>query len=557
MPIRINQFNVGSLATIASDANIKGTQYSVDNKSVVDASIIEKLRELGYTINLVSNDSSTSSGMLRSLSQYIWPSIAGNVPAFRDGGGSIYLMTDRGQLYNVININKDPGSIRSTDSSTPFNPIRNPIGTANPYDPNIIKPDDPIMGPPLIYEPPVTSVPTLPPTNTPIPPGGIIGSGKIYTPFAVDDIVPNQEEIITRAMWTGGLSNLLQFHINPDQTESQLKYYIEVFNTGSEETCLAEPQYSIAFGNKYGSGSEDQGVQTDDTPTRAIYGQYRLLCLSGESNTFTVGNQTAESIYVININRSRFKDFVDEGNWQLNLQALTGYNSDKSADNGFTGDPWDYTGSNIEVDGDKNIVSLIDDSRLNNPTLTLSGEVYNIVSGSLENYNVNGGVHLVGDPPAPIVYGLFYKRLGVLVLDATKLDDNLFFGTVIENASGGGEINGDNPMKLFMSMSGSAIYTDDSGDPLGFQARSAERVKSTHYFCRLRNSEYNFSNNPSFVTGSQGDLAHPTMIKNPKVYVTTVGLYNRRKELVAVAKLSQPWQKSFNREGIIRVKLEY
>jgi hypothetical protein len=358
-------------------------------------------------------------------------------------------------------------------------------------------------------------------------------------------------------MWTGGISNLLKFHVNPNQTESQLKYYVEVFNTGSSDDCLAEPQFSIAFGQKNGSGSEDQGVQIDDTPTRAIYGQYKMLCLHGAQQAFTIGDEQADNIYVININRSRFKDFVDEGNWQLNLQALTGYNFDKSANNGYTGSAWLYTGSNVVVNSTKQIISLIDDSRLNDPEISQAGEVYNIVSGSLENQNVNGGVHLAGSPAAPIVYGLFYKRLGVLILDAKKLDNNAFLGTVINNSTGGGEIAGDNPIKLFKSMSGSAIYTDDSGDPLGFQARSAERVKSTHYFCRLYNSEYNFSNNPSFTTGSNGDLLHPIMINNPKVWVTTVGLYNDNKDLVAVAKLSKPFRKEFMRETVIRVKMEY
>lgn len=106
-------------------------------------------------------------------------------------------------------------------------------------------------------------------------------------------------------------------------------------------------------------------------------------------------------------------------------------------------------------------------------------------------------------------------------------------------------------------MSGAALYTDASGDRLGFAARSAERVKSTHYFCRVKNSEFNFSNNPTFVTGSEGDLAEPTMIGDPTVYITTVALYNERKEMVAVAKTSRAIKKKFTSETLIKVKLEF
>ena len=72
----------------------------------------------------------------------------------------------------------------------------------------------------------------------------------------------------------------------------------------------------------------------------------------------------------------------------------------------------------------------------------------------------------------------------------------------------------------------------------------------------MKNAEYNFSNNPTFVTGS-GTLYNAGMVGDPKVYISTVGLYNEENELVATAKLSKPLQKSFSREATIRVKLDY
>jgi len=69
--------------------------------------------------------------------------------------------------------------------------------------------------------------------------------------------------------------------------------------------------------------------------------------------------------------------------------------------------------------------------------------------------------------------------------------------------------------------------------------------------------EDNYSNNPSFVTGSLGELFFNTMIQDPQVYVTTVGLYNNRRELLAVAKLSQPLLKNYTREALIKVKLDF
>ena len=107
-------------------------------------------------------------------------------------------------------------------------------------------------------------------------------------------------------------------------------------------------------------------------------------------------------------------------------------------------------------------------------------------------------------------------------------------------------------------ISGSALTTNPTtGDPFGFVARNSEKVTSTHYFVRVKNAEYNFSNNPSYVTGSVGQLAQTTFVNDPKTYITTVGLYNDNHELLAVAKLSKPLLKSFQRESLIRVKLDF
>ena len=47
------------------------------------------------------------------------------------------------------------------------------------------------------------------------------------------------------------------------------------------------------------------------------------------------------------------------------------------------------------------------------------------------------------------------------------------------------------------------------------------------------------------------------VFKNPRSYITTVGLYNDANELLAVAKLSKPLLKSFDREAVVKVKLDF
>jgi hypothetical protein len=72
------------------------------------------------------------------------------------------------------------------------------------------------------------------------------------------------------------------------------------------------------------------------------------------------------------------------------------------------------------------------------------------------------------------------------------------------------------------------------------------------------NASYNYSSNPTFVTGSgTGAVLYSTMIYSPQTYVTTVGLYNNNNQLLAVAKMSVPLVKDFTKEALIRVKLDW
>jgi len=202
------------------------------------------------------------------------------------------------------------------------------------------------------------------------------------------------------------------------------------------------------------------------------------------------------------------------------------------------------TGSNVAVSSSV-IVSLIDDSGLANANATPAGNVYNIVSGSIA-----GGIY---NSSAPVYYGLAYPDYGTLVLDGKMLDQQLNFQT-----NNGSDSEGNNHFRLFHSVSGSSEITNPvTSDPFGFLARNSEKITSTHYFVRIKNAEYNFSNNPSYVTGSDGLLRESTFIDDPKTYITTVGLLNDSQELLAVAKLSKPLLKSFQREALIRVKLDY
>jgi hypothetical protein len=489
-----------------------GSMGAGNSAAPLDQGQVDKIKEMGYQATPVSSDP-TVLNMATPTTKQLIPGTS--VGGYQDGVGNFYVVDDKNTVIRV-----DAGGGFSTGGGLTTGGGGGSIITTGGG----------------LGAGGGGGITITPPPLPPDPPN--FGSGKIYTRFEVGDVTPNQQETVTRALWSNNVGNLLTFHTSSVMTSTQKRYYYEVFNSASS-ACGADAQFSVAYGHKLGSGSADEGGQINDTPSRAIYGQYRLLCLDGDTPRFTIGGKSTNHIYVINVNRARMREYLDEGNLEINLHKLSG--SEWVAG----GKPANaYTGSNVKLGKAGNVIRLIDDSRTNAATVTEAGEVYNIVSGNLET-----GIYNSSNPR---VYGQLYRRLGIVVLDANVLNTSASFGTVV-----GSEVPGDNAYKLFMAISGAAKYTDPSGDRLGFKGRSAEKVKSTHYFCRIKNAEYNFSNNPTYVTGSEGDLAEPTFINDPVVYVTTVGLYNERKECVAVAKVSKPIMKSFTREALIKVKLEF
>jgi hypothetical protein len=367
-------------------------------------------------------------------------------------------------------------------------------------------------------------------------------SGKIFSTFdSVDDVLPNNVETLTRGLFSGNTGSLVSMFTSSIATSIQNTYFREIYNFPTSNTS-AEPQFSIAYGHYDGSGSADlTGNLNNDTPSRAIYKQYAQLLLPPNDFKFTINGTDTDHIYVLNFNRARFREKLDPGNLEINLAKLSGSVFANNV----------HTGSNVRplVSGNTGygVVRLIDDSSTASPSVGEAGLVYNIVSGTIDEGTV------IHNPSAPEYYGLFYPQYGIVVLDANTLNISASFNTVT-----GSGVQGDNAMKLFTSISGSiANHTAPSGDNYGLQARSSEQVKSTYYFVRVKNAEYNYSNNPTFVTGSLGQLRYSTFTNDPQTYITTVGLYNDRRELLAVAKLSRPLLKSFTREALIKVKLDF
>jgi hypothetical protein len=111
------------------------------------------------------------------------------------------------------------------------------------------------------------------------------------------------------------------------------------------------------------------------------------------------------------------------------------------------------------------------------------------------------------------------------------------------------------------------LTTQDSiyGEDLSFWSQetnmtcsfsSSMTIYETQYKCTIRESEFNFSLNPSLLSGSDGSVYSFATASYFSPYVTTVGLYDELQNLLAVGKLAQPLPTSATTDTTILINLD-
>ena len=335
-----------------------------------------------------------------------------------------------------------------------------------------------------------------------------------------EDISISAESVVA-PLFSNGSKFLTTFFTSSTQKASSTgNFYYEVYhqnpNVGSSDAATARVQFSLAYADKTGGGTENYDTAVSGkSPSSTIYGQYRNLVLGDEEEDIKFGGVATEYFYALTVDRSRYKEKLLPGSF--NLLLATGSKSIRLTDNSK----------------DVSTVSFSD-----------AGRVFDIVSGS--DGSAFTGTHDLGYASADLgSYGKFLPDVGVILLSSPALDAAHPIGLGF-NALRTLNTNGDNITGLY-----ECIRQGASGS-----LQSEETISSNFVFVRVRNSEFNYSTNPSNITGS-GELRHDIMINSPQAYITTVGLYNDSNDLLAIAKLSRPLLKDFTKEALVRIKLDY
>lgn len=328
-----------------------------------------------------------------------------------------------------------------------------------------------------------------------------------------EDFVVSSDSI-TSTLWSTGNPVLTTFFTSSEQAASSAgEFYLSVYQTSSLDINAAV-QFDIVYCDAVGSGSAlYNNIVNGNSPTKTMYGQYRSLILEDENSAFTFGTDnnvlTTDIFWVINIERARYKESLFPGSLNLTLSSSFG---------------------KVQLTDNSNDVAV--------NTFLGSTRVFQLVSGS-NGSSITGGGYVAGSGS----YGLVFPDLGLIMVNPYAVSQSIrLFPTRSYNSN-----TGVNNTRLY-----NAINLGSN-----FSLNSQETITSDYIFVRARNSEFNYSENPTFISGSTGEVIYNEFINNPQTYLTTVGFYNDSNELLAVAKMSRPLIKDFTKEVLIRTKIDF
>ena len=225
------------------------------------------------------------------------------------------------------------------------------------------------------------------------------------------------------------------------------------------------------------------------------------------------GGTKHDSVMFLNFARLITKDEMKKGTFRLTL----------GTGSSFSGSP--NTGSLLTI-GDYGADT---EFRVNSP----AGEYGILYTGST--------------PTQGTGVGLLYYQAGIAVITSSVFNQSVIDSTKTGTTS------------VAEAFTGSAIQTISDGIRRRWnncEFNNTTELNSTIYFCRVNNNEFNYSSNPTYLSGSKIRVKNQST-DNPVSYITTVGLYSSDNELLATAKLSEPLKKDPTNEMILRVRLDY
>jgi len=341
---------------------------------------------------------------------------------------------------------------------------------------------------------------------------------------------------------------------------SKKDYYLE-FYTGSAGTRAFDVTFGRTANMVSGSVASGSTAYTAMSRSAAIYNQFAKVLIgadefgaiqkfSRDSNDDPTDN-ILNNAYFVNFNRGYFKDKIKPGTFSMEV-AVSG--AATAPDRKIT---------LVDVSG-----SITTATR----RTALTGE-YGILyaSQSLGATSIDPDL----TTSTNVIQGLVFYEAGVAVVSPyifAKYEssiDNPVTSSAYVSGSKVGVLSAAATNYFLPSGAGNVANVLTSSNSMGdisqglanriltASYQAVTELNSTVYFCRAFNSEFNYSSNPTYLSGSEIRVKSGDPMAQPVSYITSVGLYDDKNQLLAVAKLSEPIKKTPDTELIARVRLDF
>jgi hypothetical protein len=364
--------------------------------------------------------------------------------------------------------------------------------------------------------------------------------GASYKPINNSDIISTKTLLHEAIPITGSILS------GTYGMESGVEFNIKNYSHGMFQSVYDYPYLSsssnhlldISIG--YSGSAFSASANTQNAKKVNLYNQMSQVLMGFDENGLVrpfdrdgnlTGGEKMQACYFVSFSRLLVKDEIKKGTFTIKFHTASLYTNTQ----GWP-DP---------IQGHANFKTIADHGAQNSFFVNSPAGEYGILYTSSANITQGTGV------------GLIFYQAGIAVLSAS------IFGTQGTQATPNTSMTaiGVNPHNEVVSkvMTGSNIQTNCDHFRHRFynvSFNNTVELNSTIYYCRASHNEFNYSSNPTYISGSK------IITKNigadlPVSYITTVGMYSADNELLAVAKLSEPLKKDPTTELTLRVRLDY
>jgi hypothetical protein len=292
-------------------------------------------------------------------------------------------------------------------------------------------------------------------------------------------------------------------------TQSVNEYGNSVVNIYYDPSCTEDSKVmSFYFGSSDGFGANysEFGRTKNSSDTKAIYSKINYM--------FDY-NLNYKNVYAIEFQTNKNYDNIANSFFQINLAKYDGAGN-------LTNELFSFitSGSSQFLEREKYLILPL-------------------VSGSLateESYTEE--------------IGKINSEHNIIVFDADKLDQILNYNTNYSKI-----LNAKNVNKFYNSFSES-IQTSINNSTMPLISNAVYHENFTKIFIDINPTEFNYTNNPTFFDKETKKFRSNYTTAMQQVYFTTIGLYDSKYQLLAVAKLSRPFPKNFTEKYSFEITLD-